>query len=816
MTQPHPNSNPKHTGEHLNGALLSEAEKGSTGELGEMSPGDQIDLAGNVLAMATEGETQAQADETVRDLVEQAGRGYADHTVSVGDAEAAALVGLLEVNQGGLRTAAAIDAAPTRIVDGPFRVFEQFAGTEATQKLAGTIEGAEVALRRVEEELTERPDHQGDSMIPVDLEKHVENSVANAQEEASDTHETIPSSERIVAEALSKTENLGVLTSVALTEEEVHRADAERSAGFQNFGVDDDRMQPFRKAAHRRNSMGEFIDIMPGNEGRDTVFYTFRSMDFKDELGRPGNMVEMCFDLPTQDLEVLEATLEKDPKTIQDILKQQIARLKLPDDLARSVDQARRLSSFDSLTVAHHSPEDVTSAAERELKYVDDIGDIGENNKQDAEITSDEVRDIASRWELQNGRLVQKPDDLSAIMNHINASNAIREAKSGEIRNERILELIRQAEERALQAQEHRDKAVKASIEEYEAIARQMVENGNQVPPGLSGHIDELRNRLTIKDKIDVSHDETLISSVQNIVVEQEEKLVAQAIKDRIEADLLPWTMPRAEKAPQLVTFAKAAMEYLTLEKSIEAHPSDIFSIPIGMGKQEHASADIDILAKAGVHIGLRGISRGDLQKAGVFFINRVGEGEQPIFGIPIEDDQGTFNVQERALLTKAEFERVYRFQQEQGMGVGDLDAADVQVDMVMSLATQGRKDHNGINTQAGHGRENKFSAMRSPFVDSEFIVPSGMNGVMFENNTQAFQGGSRRMNTLVIHLMNAHPDYPAVSEMADMKTAEWDQKYISPAEYVKSIYCPPTTEKEAFDAIQNNIPTRRERVWLE
>ena len=59
-------------------------------------------------------------------------------------------------------------------------------------------------------------------------------------------------------------------------------------------------------------------------------------------------------------------------------------------------------------------------------------------------------------------------------------------------------------------------------------------------------------------------------------------------------------------------------------------------------------------------------------------------------------------DVYKRQLLTRAEFERVYRFQQEQGMGAGDLDAADVQMDMVMSLATRGRKDYNGINTEGG------------------------------------------------------------------------------------------------------------------
>lgn len=762
-------------GEHRDGESISEAEQmRSTTELGEMSSADRIDQAGDVLAMATEGETPAQADETVRDLVEQAELGYADHTLPEHDAEAAVLVGLLEANQGGLRTAAAIDVAPTEIVDEPFRVFEEVAGSEATQKLAGTIEGAEMALQRLEEELTERPDHQVDSMIPVDLNKHVEGFVTkqqlpeqppqelkpgrrrfvlekrrphemqeDAKSESMQVPESVSLSERVVAETLSKTENLGVLTSVALTEEEMKRAGAEYSAGFQNFGANDDSMAPFRKAADRRNKMGEYIDITRHEDGqRETVFYTFRSMYLKDDIGRPGNMVEICFDLPRQEVGLLVAQLGNTPNTIQNILEHQMAGLHLPERIASSVANARAVGEFDGLTYARHSP-DGTVQGERSFKYAESID-----------------------------------------VDHIVSTTSDR--------------LPWKNPERNVQLAESPESSMPPQPESYDKIA---VMYGN------------------------------LLSAEMRL--------------------------PEAEDVYQL---------------------TDALS-PVELARLSDAGVSAERIAS-------NKLTRSELQSAGFFFANKLGGGEKGIVEAAIPDPEsegGVLDLRGRSFLTREELQKVYVYQQENGMGLEGHDVNAVRADALLMLNTIGAggvfrpgdnisdtlpadindpKWHledsrdrqkvldyrkklyegylkNGMTAEraamavthtvepkpdisryrrggrmtalgtenVGRGNRKFFSqplrtgklvGSNSPFLDRGFRftsnpdaavrLPDGKNGVI-----------TRRFNMANIHLMGGHEDFPGLSEMGQ---ADWDQNYMSTGEFVRELFA--GKPSEADQGIQN------------
>jgi hypothetical protein len=231
---------------------------------------------------------------------------------------------------------------------------------------------------------------------------------------------------------------------------------------------------------------------------------------------------------------------------------------------------------------------------------------------------------------------------------------------------------------------------------------------------------------------------------------------------------------------------------------------------------QPYAAEDARLLAAAGIDLQQTDMhfTRAELKQANVFFVNRVGGGEQPIFGVPIPDpgsEDGLFHVEDRSFLTRAEFEKVYDYQQQQGDGIGDRDPLDVQTDMLLfTLRPETRRTDVPTRKTIGSGRENKYSLMRSPFVDSGFFVK-----ISTETDLYQEESGMTRLNSLNIHLVHAHPEFPGVSETYDKRNVADDQKYMSAGTFVAEYYMPPPTAQEALESMRHQLPTARERAWV-
>lgn len=300
--------------------------------------------------------------------------------------------------------------------------------------------------------------------------------------------------------------------------------------------------------------------------------------------------------------------------------------------------------------------------------------------------------------------------------------------------------------------------------------------------------------------------------------IERDKQLLEEQIRQRVESDRYPWTMPDNKLPTYMKEGVVAVFENMSIA-SDEPSPDDIFRVPPPVKEFDNGMYSPDdraLLEKSGKVLELSGINftRQELQAAGVFIVNRVGAGEQPLFGIPIPDSSsegGIFNVQDRSFLTREEFDKVYAYQQEHGYGVGENDAADVQLDMLMFALRPDRRREDTRKTYGFGSREHKYGIARSPFVESGVIIKSGVEPTI----SDPALSGKRRINTLSLHLMNGHPDYPGLSEMFDPDKTDHDQKYMSAGEFVQNYYQPMTTEKEAFISIQNNIPTPREASWV-
>lgn len=307
-----------------------------------------------------------------------------------------------------------------------------------------------------------------------------------------------------------------------------------------------------------------------------------------------------------------------------------------------------------------------------------------------------------------------------------------------------------------------------------------------------------------------------VVKAVSKEMAEHEKETVEQAVAARIEADKLPWTMPKSEIPKELI--ANYKMYYDSLTRVVEPKPDDRFHVGPPMGGDGYDAADLDLFNKAGmpnVPIDDINFKRKDLQAAGIFFVNRIGGGEQPIFGMPIPDGKGgDFNVQDRCFLTREEFDKVYTWQQENGYGVGDHDPADVQLDMFWSLLHMRNRGNIQV-TGSGSGRESKYGEPRSPFADLGFIVDRGVEGMAVDYVDDSFGKGHRRINTMTLHLLNGHPDYPGVSEMFTDEKSQGDQRYMTPAEFIKLLYQPLPTKEEALLAVTDNLQTQREHEWV-
>jgi hypothetical protein len=269
--------------------------------------------------------------------------------------------------------------------------------------------------------------------------------------------------------------------------------------------------------------------------------------------------------------------------------------------------------------------------------------------------------------------------------------------------------------------------------------------------------------------------------------------------------------MPNSHIPDEVLNTLKVIYEG-TIAQESEPLPDDIFRIPPPMKRFEdgqYAPQDEALLSPVGL-AGRNGMkfTREELQRAGVFFINRVGGGEQPIFGVPVP---GLEDLPDRTFLTREEFEKVYAYQQEHDYGVGDSDPADVQTDMMVYIAmTNGRGAGVRKGSGIGNAREKKYGQTRSPFVDQGYYITQSM-----ETYVRAPGKGGQRMNTMTMHLANGHPDYPGVSEMFDEDKVAHDQKYMSTGEFVRTYYQPLPTPKDVLLSMKYGLPTKRELVWV-
>lgn len=387
---------------------------------------------------------------------------------------------------------------------------------------------------------------------------------------------------------------------------------------------------------------------------------------------------------------------------------------------------------------------------------------------------------------------------------------------------------VRLAHAAALAAEEARndvDVKLDRQLSNLEGLQQRAETNDS---PGLTDAIrfveTGVANLVKARDK-EVFTNRKVVGAVEQVLIDRRREALERRVDDRIKADALPWTMPHSKLTDKEMTGIRNWHEQIT-GCGPEPQPDDVFSIPSARRSEgeRFARADEALLREAKVDSRSPTFTRAELQRAGVFFINRVGDGEQPIFGIPIPDDEsadGMFNVQDRTFLTRDEFVKVYDYQQAHGYGLGGLGTADVQTDMV-AYGVRPESRNTGLIRRGGAGRENKYSQMRSPFVTSGFYVRDDLFGTIevdttgkYFEGTESRQVRARRMNTLTVHLVNAHPDYPGVSEMQDPAKSDWDQHYMTPAEFVRHLYQPPPDMAEAFYAIKDGVPTKRERMWV-
>lgn len=265
----------------------------------------------------------------------------------------------------------------------------------------------------------------------------------------------------------------------------------------------------------------------------------------------------------------------------------------------------------------------------------------------------------------------------------------------------------------------------------------------------------------------------------------------------------------------------KVWTEWLKEREAREPQTGDIYTIPLGIDKD---SVDYDLLKKAGIdekRITGHKLTRAELQSAGVFFVNRIGGGEKSIIAGTIPDPENpgqSIDFSQRAFLTRKELQTVYDYQQENGMGLQGESLDQVRTDMFVMLGTikmEGLMTNAGLSVElrGNHRggmlleRSGKLAGHPSPFVDQGFIFDGNNPDVLVE-----LSGGvPKRLNMVNVHLPGAHPDFPGLSEMG---SADWDQDYMTTADYVQEFYPKEPTREEAGLAEKYKGMTQRERVW--
>jgi hypothetical protein len=486
------------------------------------------------------------------------------------------------------------------------------------------------------------------------------------------------------------------------------------------------------------------------------------------------------------------------------------ARVELPDHqevadvVAREIE---KLSEHPVMSDGVHGVEYIPPSAQ-ELKGREQA--VGEGSAYDDEpaahvVMSDEaLREAGRNWQYDDNGNIH--ETTSGRVVHSNQAGE-EVQRQGRVDDQDLAYVMAHEVDRLRDAGAMLNARDQASLEHINGL----IETRGVIPQLEAARADILR---TINSRTDTEQLQThpdVIAAVHGELTSREQELLERQINERIEADKLPWTMPNSHIPQEVLDTLKIIYEG-TIAQESEPLPEDVFRIPPPMKRFEdtpYAPQDEVLLATAGL-AGRDGMefTRGELQRAGVFFINRVGGGEQPIFGVPVP---GLEDLPDRTFLTREEFEMVYAYQQEHGYGIGDSDPADVQTDMMVYIAmANGRGAGVRKGSGIGNAREKKYGQTRSPFVDQGYRITESI-----ETYVHAPGKGGQRMNTMTMHLANGHPEYPGVSEMFDEDKVAHDQKYMSTGEFIHNYYQPLPTAEDVLLSMKYGLPTKRELVWV-
>ena len=362
--------------------------------------------------------------------------------------------------------------------------------------------------------------------------------------------------------------------------------------------------------------------------------------------------------------------------------------------------------SIDDLTLSHEKAtelytETTEQAFERWGEYLEYIRGVAElcvwddeRGKPVVDKTTIDKRKKSATWKAREEASLLVPvseeyEGVEIIERYFEDGEVVKAVLSElEDNSEKLLQTSKEIEElRGIlssantDSQRRKIESIIAREEEYERILREH-----------HGKINMVLARKRVAEVLEMrAH-----ADIDGKALRAPEEL-ERAVSDRIAADRYPWTMPGAEKVDpkkieNMLKYYRILIEHQAFGDSTE----DEVRIP-GLMPDEIAS-----LEHRGV-TPVRGhnvFSREDLRRAGVVFVNTVGEGEQPIFGEVITDREGRFDPRKKAFLTEEEFKRVYNFQQREGYGIGDLDPDDVVMDMIAADQVRNTRGYNLVGVE--------------------------------------------------------------------------------------------------------------------
>lgn len=466
----------------------------------------------------------------------------------------------------------------------------------------------------------------------------------------------------------------------------------------------------------------------------------------------------------------------------------------------------------------NHTPETATHFTYLDSQDIPREGHLS-NAELGCNVNKEEATTEERPLEIPQGWLWSDEMDAPSLSAHgmtrlmENARQYIHQSQQGECVDQEIETVIQQGyvdnAQRIQQVQE------RVLLLENKATAAKSPQQRTRIARAI-GQQKKLIEGLQVQDGM--FDDAQVTRTVQQVLAERERKMIDAAIDQRIEANRYPWQMINSEYIPDAV-MTQIVQYYQQLIGSKGRNRDGYGTIRIPGVMSTQSPDDRQLLTEYNIDIGYnKMVSRSELQEAGVFFVNTVGEGEQPIFGVPIPDEtqpDGYLHVENKVLLTKEELQKVYDYQQAQGYGIGDYDPDDVVMDMIM-LNVRGGESRFGTRSSAAitfmgdSERINKYGKTSSPFVgDSDDELPGQFGGALKYKD-----GTSLRLTAVQAALINRCQDYPGMSEMYDENT-QHDQRYISASQYIREIYLPQPTKREVFDAIKQGAFTARERAWV-